>query len=115
MKQNAVNKSDAFVSKDKSAVCGVVIPETVAWNGNWAPGCEFKGNDLESVETKGEDCGRKCAANYQCTHYTWKTGTCWMKQNAVNKSDAIVIKDKTAACGVIIDEKLTWNGFWALG
>lgn len=114
MKQNAISKSDAFVSKDKSAVCGVVSGE-LTWNGNWALGCDFKGNDLESVMSTGEQCGGICAANDQCTHFTWKYGTCWLKQNVVLKSDAIAIGDMSAVCGVIIAEAITWNGNWAIG
>ncbi|XP_037025151.1 uncharacterized protein LOC119066670 [Bradysia coprophila] len=114
MKQNAVSKSDAFVSKDKSAVCGV-ISDKITWNGNWALGCDFHGNDLQSVLSTGEECGGLCAANPQCTHFTWNNGTCRMKQNVVSQSDALVVRDKSRVCGVMIAEALTWNGNWALG
>lgn len=101
MKQNAVNKSDAYVSKDKSAVCGIVS-ETITWNGNWALGCEFIGNDLKNVRSAGEECGGKCAANPECTHFTWNDGTCWMKKfNGVSKDDAAKVFDTSFTCGVI--------------
>lgn len=101
MKQNAVSKSDAFVSKDKSAVCGLVS-ETLTWNGNWALGCEFKGNDLKSVKSTGAECGETCYANPQCSHFTWNNGTCWMKKyNGVTKDDAVKVFDMSVVCGVI--------------
>lgn len=78
----------------------------ITWNGNWAMSCDFVGNDLSSVQTRGEDCGGRCAATAFCTHFTWTNyngGTCWMKKNIVPKSAAIVKNDQGAVCGVIID------------
>lgn len=34
----------------------------VSWNGNWALGCDFRGNDLSNTKTRGEDCGGLCAS-----------------------------------------------------
>lgn len=34
----------------------------ISWNGNWALGCDFRGNDLSNAKTKGEDCGGQCAS-----------------------------------------------------
>jgi PAN domain len=65
----------------------------VSWNGQfWAPGCYFQGNDLTNAQTSSKDCSSKCTATPGCTHYTWTTyngGTCYMKQGAVSKKDAI--------------------------
>ncbi len=78
----------------------------VNWNGNnWAPLCDFKGNDLSNARTRAEDCGGKCASTSFCTHFTWTNyngGTCWMKKNTVTKSDAIDKLDENAVCGVVI-------------
>lgn len=81
----------------------------VSWNGNnWALGCDFRGNDLTNAQTKGEDCGGRCAYTQGCTHFTWTSyngGTCWMKQNSVTKNDAFDSSDKSAVCGVIINSQ----------
>ena len=72
--------------------------------GDWALGCDFRGNDLTNALTKGEDCGGRCAATSGCTHFTWTThlgGTCWMKQGAVSKSDAFETFDNTMTCGIV--------------
>ncbi|XP_037046948.1 uncharacterized protein LOC119081817 [Bradysia coprophila] len=74
---------------------GMVIGQT---------GCDFAGNDLSNALTKGEDCGGRCASTQDCTHFTWtnyNSGTCWMKKNAVSKSDAIVSSDTSAVCGIM--------------
>ena len=66
MKTGAVTKSDAFSTTDQTMVCGVVGSQTdestssgvntnsVTFNGNWAKGCDFKGQDLADVISKGK-------------------------------------------------------------
>jgi hypothetical protein len=75
----------------------------VNWNGNnWALGCDFKGNDLTSVQIPGEKCGEQCSVTPQCTHFThtkYNGGTCWMKKGPVSPSDAIFTNDNTMVCG----------------
>lgn len=76
----------------------------INWNGNWAPGCDWVGNDLSNATTKGEDCGGKCATTSLCTHFTWTNylgGTCFLKKNHVTKSDAIASSDPSAVCGIM--------------
>lgn len=104
MKRNSVGKNDAFVSKDKSTVCG--ITKKIAWNGNnWAVGCDFRGNDVKNVRSSAEECGGYCAVHSQCTHYTWNNAfgdTCWMKQfRGVSKNDAVLTLETSFVCGVI--------------
>lgn len=55
-------------------VCMVAISTThcaITWQGNWALGCDFIGNDLTNERTKGEDCGTRCSLVSGCTHFTW--------------------------------------------
>lgn len=106
MKQNSIGKKDAFVSKDKSAVCGIV--KGPQWGGrNWALGCEFNDYDVKNVTSKGEECGGLCASNPQCTHFTWNDGTCWMKQyDGVTKNDAVITLDPLSVCGIIRNSTL---------
>ena len=74
----------------------------IQWNGNWAMGCDFVGNDLASAKTRGEDCSSKCQATSGCTHYTWNNyegGTCWMKKGSVSKQNAV--QKLGYVCGII--------------
>ncbi len=104
MKQNSVGKNDAFVSKDKRSICGIVTK--IAWNGDsWAVGCDFRGNDLKNVRSQSDGCERHCRFDSKCTHYAWNAafgGTCWMKHfRGVSKSDAVVTLDVSSICGVV--------------
>ncbi len=72
----------------------------IQWNGNWAMGCDFIGNNLTNAKTKGEDCSSKCKMTNGCTHYTWNGGTCWMKKGPVNKQNAVQ-RSNDYVCGII--------------
>ena len=93
---------------------------TINWNGNyWAPACDFQGNDLANILSRGEDCSTRCAERAGCTHYAWTTyngGTCWMKQGTVSKSNAIATSDQSMVCGLLPPASIIlWNGNnWAL-
>ncbi|CAF1247537.1 unnamed protein product [Rotaria sordida] len=132
MKKGTVSKDDAFPTNDTTMVCGVnkdgqegVPNSTVQWNGmNWAPSCDFNGNDLSQVETPAELCGPTCLQTKKCTHYTWTTlnnGTCWMKKGNVSKTDAVSTNDTSMVCGINKDGQegvpistVQWNGMnWA--
>ncbi|UJR07256.1 hypothetical protein I4U23_011544 [Adineta vaga] len=87
-------------------VCLFIIYHTSAieWNGNWALACDFHENNLMNIQSRGEDCGGRCASTSGCTHFTWTThngGTCWMKQGAVSKENAVPTDDRSMVCGVI--------------
>jgi hypothetical protein len=81
----------------------------ISWNdgpdGTWAMGCDFSGNDLSNVRSKGEECSGKCKSTIGCTHYTWTNfngGTCWMKQGSISQSDAFKAEDEdNFVCGII--------------
>ena len=90
----------------------------IAWNGNWAMGCDFKGNDLSNARVRGEDCSSKCQSTPGCTHFTWSNyngGTCWMKKGAVSKSDAFASSNQGKVCGIVANSsgQVKWNGNWA--
>ncbi|XP_055354488.1 uncharacterized protein LOC129600111 isoform X2 [Paramacrobiotus metropolitanus] len=76
----------------------------IQWNGNWAFGCDFSGNDLDRAQVPGEQCGGQCSSNPQCTHFSWTRwngGTCFLKRGSISKSNAIKTGDDSNVCGVI--------------
>ena len=78
----------------------------IDWNGNWAFKCDFKGNDLSNMKSRGEDCSGICARTNGCTHFSWnifENGTCWMKKGSVSKKDAITSTEKGIVCGIVIE------------
>lgn len=84
----------------------------IEWNGNWAHGCNFKGNDLfKLVNISGEFCGPQCDRTPDCTHYTWtkeENGTCWLKHGAIAKSNATRADNWFYVCG-LSDFGLKWR------
>ncbi len=122
MKRGSATQSDAKKSLSGN-VCGFLSKE-ISWNdggdGPWAMGCEFKGNDLSNVRSKGEECSGRCKSTKGCTHYNWTNengGTCWMKQGSISQSNAINSLSNNV-CG-ILNMEISWNdgpdGPWALG
>jgi hypothetical protein len=112
MKKGTISQSDAIKESD-SFVCGILIKFPIAskilWNdasdGTWALGCDFFGNDLSNVNSKGEDCSNICKKTYKCTHYTWTDyngGTCWMKTGSIDKINAIKKSMNGFVCGIVI-------------
>lgn len=66
--------------------------------------CDFRENNLKNERTKAEECGPRCRATNDCTHFTWTSweqGTCWMKRNSVSKNDAFEKNTDNAVCGVL--------------
>ncbi|OQV17607.1 putative glucan 1,3-beta-glucosidase A [Hypsibius exemplaris] len=111
MKQGQGSKADAFATTDSSMVCGVI--DTIQWNGNWAFGCDFVGNDLSSARISSDQCGGYCASTSGCTHFTWTSyagGTCFMKLGSVSKADAFKTSDNTMVCGVVDGAVVTSTG-----
>ena len=53
----------------------VSAANAVYWQGNWAMGCDFKGNDLSNIPSWGEECGPICDKTAFCTHYAWSMST----------------------------------------
>ncbi len=97
----------------------------ISWNkgddGPWSFGCDFFGNDLSNVESRGQDCSGKCKQTSGCSHYAWnghKGGTCWMKQGSISQSNAIQAS-QDSVCGILDNAVgvISWNdgqdGPWA--
>ena len=66
--------------------------------------CDFAGNDIANVLSKGEECSTKCKANLACSHYTWTNnngGTCWLKSGSISKDKAVY--KQGAVCGIIFE------------
>jgi hypothetical protein len=72
----------------------------IKWQGNWATGCDFLGNDLRSIKVPGYHCGQECWNNKDCTHFTFSDGTCKLKCGKVSKKDAVGGKSPEHVCGV---------------
>ena len=47
----------------------------------WDYNCDFYGSDLYNKPSTGEQCGGFCIAESQCTHFTYYSGTCYLKRN----------------------------------
>ena len=77
------------------------INAQVIWQSN---GCDFAKNDLSNVQSTLLSCGPNCIATTGCTHFSWTSyngGTCWMKYGSLSQTDATLVKDQTAACGIV--------------
>ena len=78
----------------------------IHWNGNWAFGCDFNNNDVNSVLSCSEECSGKCVQMHDCIHFIWtrrNEGTCWMKEGSVSKANAVSTDDSTMVCDVLHD------------
>ncbi|KAJ3122022.1 hypothetical protein HK098_003177 [Nowakowskiella sp. JEL0407] len=102
MKTGSVLPEDAKSTGDQSMVCGYT--NTINWNGDWAFGCDWKGNDLSNKLSSGDLCGGICNNTPDCTHFTWSAyngGTCWLKKNySITKANAFRTTDGTVVCGI---------------
>ena len=68
-------------------------------NAKWSFDCDFFGSDITSIpNSPGEQCGDSCADNAQCTHFTYFSGTCFLKRF---NSPAVATDLKGAVCGWI--------------
>ena len=92
--------------------------------GIWALNCDFVGNDLAKVLSKGPECSLKCSLNIACSHFTCtfyacshftlahilrfhilhfttnlNGGTCWLKSGSISKERAG--NKQGAICGII--------------
>ena len=71
---------------------------------NWAFRCEFKGQDLTNMRSRGEQCSSLCRNTKNCTHYSWNMhsqGTCWLKTGPVTKNDLFYTNNPSDFCGFI--------------
>ena len=105
LKKGLMSKNKA-IKKSNDFMCGIIYK--ILWNYENpfslnANGCNFKGNDLKQIKSIREDCSEICQSMYNCSHYVWNTvngGTCWLKNGAVSKSDAIEKPYLDYFCGI---------------
>lgn len=45
----------------------------------WSNDCEFNGNNIDRPTLQDTQCGGACVSNNRCTHFTWISGTCYLK------------------------------------
>ncbi len=68
-------------------------------NAKWSTDCDFYGSDIGNVpNSPGNQCSTNCANNAQCTHFTWYSGTCYLKRF---NSAATATSLSGAVCGWI--------------
>ncbi|CAF0910991.1 unnamed protein product, partial [Brachionus calyciflorus] len=79
-----------------------VYAEQFVWVGNSAENCDFHGIYLKDFPSTKTECGPKCEANPECTHYAWGPfhfgGNCVLKKGPVSKSEAYY--HFNAYCGI---------------
>jgi hypothetical protein len=100
------NRPDLNNTTDNTIIQTTKPFNLVQWHFNgiysWAFDCDFKDNNFTYQKTNVGECGRSCAHITGCTHFTWNSGSCWMKSGSVTRSDAYVITDiKSIICGII--------------
>lgn len=88
--------------------------QELKWTQNVAYGCNFTVNhDFKMAKTNQIDCRKKCFSTYGCSHFVWSSkegGTCFLKKNAISKSEVIASNDPSSFCGIVegkSDKKLT--------
>jgi hypothetical protein len=68
---------------------------------------------LTSVQLRADDCSGRCATTPGCTHFTWDNylgGTCWLKQGAIARTDAVFSNSPGIICGIASDPKPIQHG-----
>ena len=76
--------------------------ENIIWETEgWASGCKFINRDMSSVQVPANKCGPRCVETSGCTHFTWSSGTCYLKNGDVCRNDAVSTDDPTGVCGII--------------
>ena len=128
MKKGPISKDKAVFKPNQGMVCGVAVKNekpnaTVNWGkNNWAPNCNFPGNDLSNIQVPASQCGPQCEAMKECTHFVWTNdneGTCWMKKGPISKDKAVIKPAQGVVCGVAVKNEnpngIIWREHdWAL-
>jgi hypothetical protein len=71
----------------------------------WAFGCGWHGDDLDNVQSKGEQCAVMCRLTLDCTHFSWtkfRAGTCFLKNGKVVVKSVVPESSPDAVCGYMI-------------
>ncbi len=75
----------------------------------WAHGCDFYGNDIQQVKSRGEDCGGLCIDDSKCTHFTWGSdGDCFLK-SATKNAVPIANTNWEGVCGYVTRRNSAFN------
>ena len=78
------------------------MSQQIVWQpGNWAKGCDWPRHEFETEETLSVSCSEECRKTPGCSHYTWNSGTCYMKSGPVNQSEATSSGDDGDICGFL--------------
>ena len=118
LKENRRNRKEiesAFSNRDRTGptvVCGYVNARINGQNRcPWKDGngdqvgydldCDFFGNDIASVDGRGEDCGGACLHNGSCTHFTWFNNKCYLKRASKSGRRASFRRINGAVCGFV--------------
>ncbi|EFX87207.1 hypothetical protein DAPPUDRAFT_236047 [Daphnia pulex] len=65
----------------------------------WDLDCTFESSvHIASKDIPGDQCGRFCLANKDCTHFTYKSGTCYLKRSTIHWQEE---GEYLSACGFI--------------
>ena len=64
----------------------------------WASNCDFFGGDIGQKSGPAANCGDHCAANSQCTHFTWSNDVCYLKKLS---GKAVEVDLNGAVCGFV--------------
>lgn len=94
-----------------AALSMTTVESTRTWkegdNGlvRWDLDCAFKGSEIiAKKDIPGDHCGRFCLVNdapsKKCTHFTYKSGTCYLYHSTINW---LVESEYLSACGFIPD------------
>jgi hypothetical protein len=70
----------------------------------WDYNCDFYGDDIGQVASRGEDCGGHCENTPGCHKFTYYNGVCYMKMNS-----AINPQEKSGAVCGYLDAPISWN------
>lgn len=108
MKTGQISKDNAVPVNNPSSSCGII--EGFKWtmdrpnNLIFAVACDFYGNDLKRENSSPDQCGPKCKATSECTHFTWIGDFCYMKQGQASKQTLKNIDGQFSLCGFMLDQ-----------
>lgn len=84
-----LNASPAFARNWQDGEAGV----------KWNQSCDFQGHDIECpTGVRSEDCGRMCAYNSRCTHFTAHSDRCCLKHSS---ESLVEIHHEWHTCGFV--------------
>lgn len=67
----------------------------------WRRKCNFYGNDIASMSLPSQECGSMCYSNPSCNHFTWDSGTCYLKNAPIAELNKRINCNRKLVCGFI--------------